>query len=488
MFRIEKEYFALQRRSRQKALSVGNMDFKKLLPDIEKHIKEYVFKAEKDGGVELPANAAIGKPEAVAYIISEIEKFLDKNGYTRIQHPEWYSSLSEGLFHEIWGSGCIANFFKMKDSSSAKIIGERVYYLIDGVEVLQPQKMYPDSWNQLKSNIVSNDTTNSINKRNDVIELNLRTGERVTLFINNSTKPGQESMVIRKYIVKNMTWEEQAKRNTIPIKAVNFFKYFAQVGYNVLFAGQVRSGKTTFLTTWQQYENPELEGVLLEKTSEIPIHEIMPSAPIVQLLLPKKDDKFKTIMAHILRSDPNYVVMAEARVSSEFSLMVDVANKGTRRCKTTMHTSDVKTAIYDITDEILSEKANGSLDDTIFKVAKSFHYIIELMEDSANRATKKLKSITEIQIDRANGRILSVPICRYDIISDSWEFNDYVGKDKEEIAIEEAIIKDENKRPVVFDKFKKELSKLAKLYPMKDKRAYVTYSREKEGNTWINYQ
>ena len=41
------------------------------------------------------------------------------------------------------------------------------------------------------------------------------------------------------------------------------FKVMVKIGFNVLFAGQVRSGKTTFMQVWQRYEAKTLEGLAI---------------------------------------------------------------------------------------------------------------------------------------------------------------------------------------------------------------------------------
>ena len=83
------------------------------------------------------------------------------------------------------------------------------------------------------------------------------------------------------------------------------------LGYNVAFTGAVRTAKSTFLSTWQAYENRELEGVMIETDPEIPMEKLMPEAPIVQLIA--DGDRLSAITKNLLRSDADYFIMAEAR-------------------------------------------------------------------------------------------------------------------------------------------------------------------------------
>ena len=91
-------------------------------------------------------------------------------------------------------------------------------------------------------------------------EIYLLDGTRVTIFGGEMTKQGQDVIVFRRYVVPSYTFEEQAKRGTIPEDAIELFKAMVEFGPNIVVVGQVRSSKTTFLSTWQSYEDPALEG------------------------------------------------------------------------------------------------------------------------------------------------------------------------------------------------------------------------------------
>ena len=50
---------------------------------------------------------------------------------------------------------------------------------------------------------------------------------------------------------------------------------------------------------------------MVETDPEIPLHKMMPNAPIVQIIA--DNDKLKSVTKNLLRSDSDYVIMAEAR-------------------------------------------------------------------------------------------------------------------------------------------------------------------------------
>jgi len=292
-------------------------------------------------------------------------------------------------------------------------------------------------------------------------------GERVTFYGGTLTKEGQDIMVFRKYVVFNYTLEEQARRKTIPEEAISLLKNLARVGFNVLFCGAVRTAKTTMLTTFQLLEDKSLEGVLIESNAEIPLHKLMPDAPVMQLVC--DGEALSGITKQLMRSDGDYIICGEARDGNMLNLLVEIANRGTRHCKSTIHLTDVFDIAYDIANMIVNKKG-GNLEHTIIKVAKSFHYVFSFIQ-LADRSQKRLKGIHEIRYDYKTHRISIHQICRYELESDSWTFAYDIGEDKQAIA------KEENFK--AFLSFKNELKKLAEKFPMRNYEAIIPfYSKE----------
>lgn len=456
------------RKSGSRSTGTSAVDFQRLCDLVKEYVDDAISQEnESDFGVSTARDAIMGVDKAVRYFIDKIRQYLRQNRIGSVLYPSWYDSLEEAIFQENWGFGCVCNWFKMDKSSSAKIIGERVYYMINGRMELQEQRLTPDRLEKLRANMLLCVPDKS--KRDAYVELTMVNGTRITMFSNEYTKHDQDVIVFRKYIVEHLRFEEFAKRGTIPHDSVEFFKAFAQVGFNVLFAGQVRSGKTTFLECWQSYEDPSLEGLMLETTDEIQAHKLNPGAPIVQLITAggTEEERMNEVVRSLLRSDADYLIMGEARTGVEFDLMVKMANKGTRRCKSTIHTTDIADIPYELAEEIMSMRPNGSIDNMIFKVAKSFHYVIQLMQ-LPDKAQKRLKGIYEFRADRKSGQIRVFQICKYVIEDDRWEFFDTIGDDKVEIGKEENF--------TMYLKFREELSRLAKLYPYEGNPEQIPYA------------
>jgi len=147
------------------------------------------------------------------------------------------------------------------------------------------------------------------------------------------------------------------------------------------------------------------------------------------------------------------------------SIMVDLANRGTRHCKSTVHLTDPHDLPFDIANMIVNEKG-GNLNHTIVKVAKSFHYIFEFIQ-LKDRSKKRLKGVYELRYDNINYKISIHQILKYDFKTDRWTFDYSIGNDKENIAEEENYTE--------FEAFKKELKMLSKKYPMKNSKTIIPF-------------
>lgn len=429
--------------------------FTNLCRSVKSHFEEQWKLAEGQESkiLERQTKAIIGVPDHVNYFKDLIRKYLEDNAKTNLPYPGWYKNLVDGIFHEVWGLAGISAWMDIPESSSSKIIGERIYYLIDGKMVLQEQRISSQRFGALKKALLL--LTPEIPQTSPSIEILMHSGERVTMYSGTLTKSGQDIMVFRKYVVFSYTLEEQARRGTIPKEAIGMLKSLAKVGFNILFCGAVRTAKTTMLTTFQLLEDKDLEGVLIESNAEIPLHELMPKSPIMQLVC--DGEELSGITKKLMRSDGDYIICGEARDGNMLSILVEIANRGTRHCKSTIHLTDIFDLPYDMANMIVNKKG-GSLEHTIIKVAKSFHYVFSFIQ-LADRSKKRLKGIYEIRYDYLSHRISIHEICRYELGSDSWTFSFDIGSDKESIAREENY--------QAFLSYRKELKKLAEKFPAK---------------------
>lgn len=405
---------------------------------------------DQDELLMIQKKAIIGHEAEVNFFKDKIQEYLKTNNLTHEWYPDWYTDLVSAIFHENWGFAGVDEWLRDVKSSSCKMIGEKIFFLKDGKQVLQKQKMSPDRIRQLISALMMN--TPDKRMEDGYTEVYMLNGNRITIY---DTEIGKEPYIIyRKYIVEEHSFEHLAERGTIPEASIPLWKAMIRMGFNVNFMGPVRSGKTTWLMTWQMLEDPNLEGIMVETDPEIPLHVIMPIAPIMQLVA--DNEKLRKIMKSLMRSDGDYLIMAEARDGVALKIAVQAGNKGTRRVKSTFHTSDPTDFPYDAANEIVQEFGGDVIANTI-KVAKTFHYLFSFVQ-LKDKSKKRLKAVHELRYDPKNLRISTHQIMKYDFLKDSWTFRFDIGEDKRQIALEEDFD--------AYLEFEKTLKRLSEQFPM----------------------
>lgn len=390
---------------------------------------------EKQQRLEQEKRAIMGYQKEMDDYKVRIRKMINEepmSSYT--QCPPWYQSLEDGIFAELYGLAGIAPWAydateEYKSSSSAKIIGDRIYCLIDGRSKLQPQRISYDRRQQLKRALLMAYPRERIEK--GFHEVYLRNGIRITIYSGEKTKEGQDVMVFRKYIVRELTFEKLAALGTIPADGVELFKTMVRLGFNVLFIGQVRAGKTVFMQTWQRYERADLEGLAISTDPETPWHQIMPDAPIMQIVA--DGNELGAVSKSMLRGDNDYILLEEMRDADAFRLAVDITSAGTQRTKATIHAGSAQDVPYKMASAITA-RYGGSEKGIIAQIYRNFHYAFELCQLPDNRAKKILKTISEYRYDTVTDRISVNEICRYDYETGRWRWKYDIGEDKKEMG------------------------------------------------------
>lgn len=395
--------------------------------------------------------AMMGEEKEKSFFLDKIKAFLVEQKLENTQHPKWYSSLPEAIFHENWGYHAAAQWLSLHDSQSAKIIGSRVFYANSktGQLELMPQTISKERLEQLIKVLMFKSPEQRLDRGNATVYL--KDGSRITIFTDKLTK--EHTVIFRKYIVKRYTFEEQADRRTIPRDFIPALEDMVRMGFNVGFVGSPKTAKTTFLTTWQSYEDKDLEGIQVESDPEIPLHIISPEAPLIQFVASK--DRLGEIVEFIKRSDADYVIAAEAREVISLKLVMDIMKIGVRRCKFTYHQDDPMLFFYDAATEIVNE-FGGEVFATALNIAKSIDYMFEFIQ-LRNKSQKRLNAIYEMRFNHETLEVTAHKILSYDHQTDDWTYHYHFGDDKEKIGLFE----DEK----AMERFKKSLSELARKYP-----------------------
>ncbi|MDO5332041.1 MAG: ATPase [Bacillota bacterium] len=381
--------------------------------------------------LEIQKRAIIGYQKEKDFFKNRIAELVRQIGMTECKFPEWYQNLTDAVYSENWGMAGLAEWFnpEFAQSSSAKIIGDRIYFMENGHMTLRKQTISRERKEQLIKAFLLLTPEERMDK--SYYETYLLDGTRVTIFAEPMAKKDQASIIFRRYLIPDLTFEEQAKRGTIPYEAIPLFKAMVGIGFNVVFLGAVRTAKTTFLSTWQRYEDPSLEGVMVETDPEVPMDKILPGAPIVQLIA--DGDDLKKISKNLLRSDADYFILAEARDGIALDTAVRIAAKGTKRMKVTFHSRLPKHFPLEAATEIVKQ-TGGDLNLTMQMVASGFDYLFHFVQLS-DKSQKRLKGIYQMSCDES-GKISIECVCEYDHLTNAWRFNNVMSDEVKAYGVE----------------------------------------------------
>lgn len=428
-----REYLSSAEKHREAAPEAGGYEsFSALCSDVKADILgRWSAPDGETGAAEIQKRAIIGYEKEKAYFMELILESAGRLGALGTDHPPWYPDLAEAIYQENWGFAGLSEWFapEYAGSSSAKIIADRIYFMKDGRMELMPQRMERERFDQLVRAVLL--LTPSERMDRSYYELYLLDGTRVTVYTEPLAKDGQPCMVLRRYIIPRLTLAEQADRGTIPGAAIPLFEVMVRIGFNVVFLGAVRTAKTTFLATWQALEDPSLEGVVVETDPEIPMHRILPKAPVMQLIA--DGQRLSGITKNLLRSDADYFILAEARDGTALDTAVRLASKGTKRMKMTFHSRRPDRFPYEAASEIV-KSCGGDFERAAEAVASSFDYIFHFVQ-LPDRSKKRLEGIYQMGLG-PDGKIITEPVCVYDRKEECWTFRNVMGEAQEAYAAE----------------------------------------------------
>ncbi len=412
--------------------------------------------------------AIMGIEKDAQELSGRIRLILTRENLLAEPFPSYYPSLTDALFSDLYGLSGVAPWAfgwteEYRRSSSAKLIGERLYCLIDGRSVLQPQRIEEKRRAQLIHALLL--ASPRERKESGFHEVYLHNGIRVTIYSGGRTKSGEDIIVFRKYLLQKPDLETLAAYGTFPREALPLFKAMCAAGYNVVFAGQVRSGKTTFLQAWQACEDTGLEGVAVATDPETRWEKLMPKAPLMQLVA--DGEGLSRIEKSLKRSDADYVILEEMRDAASYNLFLGITNLGTMRSKGTIHDSSALNIPYKMATAIATE-IGGSEEALIAQIYSNVNFVFELCQLADDKSKKRLKGIVEFSYDPAENRVSARRICRWDPASDSWSWAGSFGKDKEALAAE---------RPEELEIIRESLSRLHEASPLCEPSVYPAYYR-----------
>ncbi|WP_084242417.1 ATPase, T2SS/T4P/T4SS family [Planomicrobium okeanokoites] len=364
--------------------------------------------------------ATLGNKESMDMLIDEINSFLRDSPYQNISYDPMFHSLSHAIFEHIYR---FKNFYKWQNnpnSPSAKILGKEIWFKIDGTFVKQEEEF--DSIEEVEEIIrllEQNNPNFSISEQKPQGELDLPDGTRITLTIPPRTL--YPTIVFRRFIVNNFSFEEQVRRGTIAKEDVPLFKTLARIRANTVIAGGVESGKSTMLKTFYAERPDDLVALMIETHPETFLKRDFPERLVHEFSV--VDDDIRSVLKTILRFDHDYVIMQEVR-GVEAEAAIEGASRGTSGLLMTYHVTEPSKVCEQLAQHILDVYPSRRYINEVRRVAQTLQLGVTMKTFPGNH--KRVTSVFEVIYDYDTDSARISYLMKYDAYRQKWDYNDQI--------------------------------------------------------------
>lgn len=397
-----------------------SLSFDRLIESVRTHFDEFfedesIDNEQKQERLNTYHLAVIGDKETERYLTNEIDSYLRSINVSNIPYPDYYQSLSEALFHEIYRFGSLQKWYVMDNSPAAKFIGDEFWIEVNDEFVRQAETLpHENTIREFIQRFQAGQKNLKVNESNPYAEIALMDHTRVTIIVPPASyKP---TLIFRKYTVSNLSFEKQAGLGTIPKSDIEFYKDFSRLYLNTVIAGHVKSGKSTFLKTVYGARDPEKVAVLIEGTPETFLKQDYPDRLAHELYTQNQD--INQTIRRALRLDHDYIIVQEVR-----GIEAEGAIAGTERGRNGLlmsyHITDPENTPIQLSQHIVDEYPNRHQANEIKRISKALDVGITM---ESKKGQKRVTSMYELGLDEQNQPFINY-IIYFNRRTKDWEYN-----------------------------------------------------------------
>lgn len=436
-----------------------NMEFAK---EVEQETKD----EEREKLIQTQHNGILGTPSAITVLMGKIENFLNNHNIHEIELPIYYkeirnwanpehqkfSDLSHAIYHDVFGHGPIAYWKRYPDSYACQIIGKEIYMTIERKKQRMPFEFQNEEQVQrIIRSLTFHHEQKNINKFDPTMEVDLFTGERVTVMIPPRVK--RPVITFRRFLLEFVSLEILIAKGLFPAEALPVVRALSTTHSNLVIAGPPGTGKSTLLKALFNERDRSLTTAIVEKHYELAISRDYPGIPIIEVTANEKN--FHYVFDELMRTDLESAIIGEIRrVEVEgYMLATERLPVGSM---TTYHLQDVTELPAQWARLLLDLFPTRKFDEEMGRVASKIDFVIELNQSSDKKI--RIKSIQEMRYNAFTHEISTHYIMRYNKVLDQWEYNDQIS---EEILNRMDLANSEET-----NEFQQSLKELSQKYPL----------------------
>lgn len=399
--------------------------FKNICKTARKELSDLIDSEEnKDAEwLDRQHKAVIGDTEAVEYFITKIKEVLRTNNMISNDYPNFYESLAEAVFHEIWGVSILKKWDLYPRSEAAVIRGTELWIDING-EFVKQRELFnsPEQVERIKRSFLMRIENSVLNKQQPDIEIEREDGSRITMM--QKPRSRENYVMFRRFVVKNLSLDEQARLDTIPEKDVPIYKALSRTMANTLVVGRVRSAKSTFLKSFVRERDPKYTIAVMEKHFELHLKEHMPNRLIYETQA--KEGDLHEAFPRLLRMEHDFVIVGEIR-SKEAEGFIQSMERGERGALSTYHVTDVHNIVPQLARHLLDEYPNRTPEIELERVARALDLVIT-MTSERDRRKKRVLAVTEVIWDEERREYKTKDLIRFSPVTKKYYYSADISK------------------------------------------------------------
>ncbi|OXM82429.1 ATPase, T2SS/T4P/T4SS family [Paenibacillus rigui] len=434
---------------------------------------------EAEAFVELENQAIIGVPETVTAIMEQIQSYVDQQGLHQVELPDYYvglrsyareeqrcySDVTHAMFHEMYGFKVLACWQMYPDSYAAQIIGTSIWIHHGGRHERMPfQFASTQEVDKIIRALTRQKEDAIVNLYHTTLEVDLYTGERVTLTVKPDVK--HDVITFRRFLIGRVTIDDLAdeRRRTLPPEAVDLLRGLSKTHCNTLIVGPPGTGKSTTLKALLAERADHYTGAIIEKHYELAASRDFPEKKLIERVT--HESAFHHAMDQVLRFDVDYAIIGEVRrVEAEGAMLA--CERLLKGFGSTFHTWKPETVPSQFARLLCSLTPGLRFEEEEKRVAENIDILIVQSQD-VTRTRKRIKSVMELRYNRFNGEISTHELMRWDEHTDTWTYrldlSDTLYREMREVE------------PVWADQTRRTLERLGQVSPIATGEGVVIYN------------
>lgn len=302
------------------------------------------------------------------------------------------------IYARVWGLDVVEDLYRDPEVNEIQVNGPDDIFVdrLGRHERVNASFGTPERVEAVIKRMIMHDMGASLDRSNPMVESIRKDGSRLTATCYPVTDTW--TFVLRKHHTVDMSVENLERLGTLNRQVWEILRLLARGRANILFSGNVRSGKTSLM---RKLVGELLEGlrlVVIGKDLELRLKTEYPGRNIVEFEShPEVGAGMPEIFETTLRESPDVILVEEFRGKGEAVEAIRACTRGHPGSMGTAHFNSPQEAVEGTAMMLQEEGLNISFQGAKLRVANAFNVVVQMLNDSV-RGVKKLISITEIGV------------------------------------------------------------------------------------------